>query len=400
MKLNLTNRAKKYIKWILILYLLFDLRPILLIPNAILFLTSRNIRCIDEDKCYRVRVFPKLNVGGDSVMAIFSEKNISNNTIKSDEMFGRKHDRSGAFSNFQLSGKTGLNTDIETLYLLIHGGMGGGLGGGPVELAPNSKVEKIISINNYIRISKAGLYRVNFNYWPMGNNPNEQYNLKNFLILQFPENYVSKTLQSTIFVYASLVPNENIKEWCIQHLGYQDSLLSTYFLIKYLPYYSKNAKFWAHEGIIRNNSILLVSRLMKIFLKREIHIFDELNNNYLWGHTVQLVSGNILTNDSIREDVARKRLNSLIDNFYINLDDSQKINWKNTWTKTRKSITDEHYVQVFKNIDEKIVNATTQKEKDNWTEHKKWVTQEYNDKEKRYRKIRLIDFMLAKIENI
>ncbi|MFH1547992.1 MAG: hypothetical protein ABID32_01615, partial [Candidatus Omnitrophota bacterium] len=227
MKLNLSIRAKKYIKWILILYLLFDLRPILLIPNAILFFTSRNICCVDGVKCYQVRVFPKLNVGGDSVMAIFSEKNISNNTINSDDIFGRSGDRSGAFGQFQLSGKTRLNTNIEDFYLLLHGGMGGGLGGGPDELAPDAKVQKTISVNNYIRISKAGLYRVNFNYWANNyDEPNKQYNLKDFFILQFPENYVSKTLQSVIFTYASLIiPNENIKEWCVQHLGYQDSWL-------------------------------------------------------------------------------------------------------------------------------------------------------------------------------
>ncbi|MFH1548525.1 MAG: hypothetical protein ABID32_04365, partial [Candidatus Omnitrophota bacterium] len=227
MKLNLSRRAKKYIKWILILYLLFDLRPILLIPNVVLFFTSKNTYCVEGIKCYQVQISPRLNVGGDSVMAIFSEKNISSNTIKSDDIFGRSGDRSGAFSDFQLSGKIGLNTEIETLYLLLHGGIGGGLGGGPVELTPDAKVKKTISVNNYIRISKAGLYRVNFNYGESNSGqPYKEHNLKNFFILQFPENYVSKTLQSVIFTYASLIiPNENIKEWCVQHLGYQDSWL-------------------------------------------------------------------------------------------------------------------------------------------------------------------------------
>lgn len=38
--MQISRRAKKYLIWVVAVYLFLDLRPLLLVPNAILFLTT------------------------------------------------------------------------------------------------------------------------------------------------------------------------------------------------------------------------------------------------------------------------------------------------------------------------------------------------------------------------
>ena len=393
--MQISRRAKKYLIWIVTVYLFLDIRPLLLVPNVILFFTSRN-HFIDDGKCLQVNVFPKLNVGSDPVIAVFSEKNISDENITPEGIFGRTYDRSGLFPEFELSDTFNSGIVAETLYWL-RSGIGGGLGGFREELPKNSRVYKGILINDYIHFTKVGLYDIQFKYSDFWND--HKYDLKRFFVTRLPENHIAKIVKSMFVRMLLKFPNDDVRGFAIKCLSYQENLLSTYILARY--YFAQhremekdsniynNSTIEALTGIVRNQNVCVVNRVLRMFQKRDSDAFQELNYFYLDAHIERYLSG-FYFEDWFEEcfdgQEAEDHITHLIDQIYPSLDKKYKVELRDSLLSRREFLSDECLLFIIRGA-----------KKSGRDEQKQHFIKEYNRKEDRKKIIRLIDFVYTRI---
>jgi hypothetical protein len=115
------KRLKKPLLLLLLLYLVFDLCPLLLIPNLILY-WKPCVKYSEGNGSMDLRVFPRLCIAGDPIRVT-----IRSHDLPLGNAFERSGDRSGIFYELQFSGTVNDAHPIETLYWTM--GMAGGLGG-------------------------------------------------------------------------------------------------------------------------------------------------------------------------------------------------------------------------------------------------------------------------------
>ena len=400
--MRLSRRARKRLICLVAVYLLFDVRPLLLLPNAILYFRSKNY-LVDEEKRLQINVFPKLTVGGDPVTVVFSETNISAHFIETEDIFGRSYDRSGMFAEFQLSGTFNSRTDAETLYLLL-GGLGGGLSGGPARLAPGSQARKALAVNDYMKLSRAGQYRIRFKYLDFGPGAaGKEYDLKEFLVVRLPENYISSTVRSAVFAAAAIIPYDRVRVWAVKHLGYQETWLSTYVLARYhcanyegweearfgTRYRYNNSMSDARKGIVRNGSVSKVNGILRKFQGKYDEAYSSLNELYLSQHFDYYLFG------GIEDEVARERIALLMGEMFVSYDNSQKAAWENWWMRVREGETDQYLIDKIETEEQQALAATNASDRVSHMKRKEYWEDKYNNKQGRAKTIRLIDFMIA-----
>ena len=369
----------------------------MLVPNVILFLTSRN-HFVDDGKCFQVNVFPKLKVGSDPVIALFSEKNVSDKVITCEDIFSRTYDRSGMCMEFQCSGRFNARTPVERLYWLHMLGIGGGLGGGKRELPANSRVYKGIIINDYIHFAKVGLYDIQFKY---RGDAGTEYDLGQFFVLRLPENHAAKIVKSMLARTLLKFPSDDVRGFAVKCLSFQENFLSTYILARYyFPEHEemekdrrshkyRNSTITALSGIMRNQNVRVVSRALRMFQKRHSEAFQKLHFFYLNAHIERYLTGFYLEDwleECFDEQEAQGRIAQLIDEMYLGLDKKYRVRLRHSLLSRREVHSDEFLLFTIKKAE--------RSGRENVKQH---FIKDYNRKEDRKKMIRLIDFVYTKI---
>jgi len=389
--------ADKIIKrkrpWIILLlvYLIFDLRPLLLIPNLLL---SRK-PCVNYKQgsgSMELSVFPRLCIAGDPVQV-----HIRSHDLPLGGAFQRNYDRSGIFNEFQFSGTINNTHPIETLYWTM--GMGGGLGG---EIIP----EKEIWLGDYVHFDRVGRYRIDFRYQDSVFSPDAplkgvDYDLGSFSIIYLPENPVSKFLKQIVLTAGMFVPSDDVRTLAVKWLGYQETAYSTYAMAKYYSVYGDDLSsnhphghsvFETYRGTLRNYHFCTVGKILSPFVNGHRY---SLLGQYFHFHCFRLVYPLGIQSNQDALGVAEAQIDQLIKFTYSGIDDSSKTNFMKTAAHMRDYQTDEYWHTQIDKLERQVAEGTNQTEIAHLSSRRQWAETQLADKKLRDLRLRLIDYTLA-----
>jgi len=391
------RKFKKPFLVLLLLYLIFDLRPLLLIPNLILYLKPC-AQYTNGSGSLEMKVFPRLCVAGDPIRVV-----IRSHDLPLGEAFERSYDRSGIFYEFQFSGSINDVQPVETLYWTIC--MAGGLSSG--EINP----EKKMWLGDYVHFDRIGIYRINLRYQDSmftSGAPLKpiDYDLGKFSIIYFPENPVSKLLKQIVLVGGLFPPFDKVREIAAKCLGYQQTMLSTYALAKYSHIYHQSEFF--SSGDPHNNSLgEAIKGLLQNYNFRTTGLIlrqsDQKRPNpvlayYFSAHCYRLIYSDVSQEFLIPTHVAEGEIANLIDHTYVYLDESSKTNFSKQIAFSHKFESDEFWLQRIEKINHEITVVTNQTQITSAENQKKWATAHLAKKTERDRNLHLIDYTLALLE--
>lgn len=364
---------------LLLCYLVFDLRPLLLIPNLILYHYS--CAAYSNGKgTMELKVFPRLCVAGDPIWAV-----ISSHDLPLGNEFTRNYDRSGLFGSLQFSTATNSPNPVDTLYWTC--GMMGGLGG-------EQHTEKTIWLEDYVRFDGAGRYRLHFRYEELN------YDLGDFSIINSPENPVSKFLKQAVLTIMLWVPSDKVRLIAVKVLGYQETAYSTYAVAKYRAHYAgewkstyhpyNNSLAETHRGLLRNYDYPAVAKtLRRIESSGRLELLEE----YFWWHLALLIYSNEDRESPWSQAVVQERMTNLVACMRLYLDDIGRQNVRGRWADIRREYTDDYWRDRIKQSDEKNRLAATEEDKKRSQREKKYAESRFADK-KRQATLELMDFSL------
>jgi hypothetical protein len=379
--------------WVLLLlvYLVFDLRPLLLIPNLLLYRKPCAIY-IEGTGAIEVRVFPRLCIAGDPIQVV-----IRSHDLPLGEAFGRTYDRSGIFGALQFSGTINNACPIGTLYWTQC--LSGGLGG---DIIP----EKTIWLGDYIHFDRVGRYRINLRYQDSIFEMNApmrgvDYNLGSFSLIYLPENPISKTLKQVVLAAGMFVPSDDYRALAVKWLGYQETAFSTYALGKYHSLYGHdissndphaNSVFETYRGTLRNYDYRTVGRILS---RVEQGQRNSLLGSYFHLHCCRLIIPLDTQGEPISAEVTEAKIAHLIKCTYPGVDQSSKDFFMKTANNLRDQETDEYWHTLIDKLERKEAAATNQTEIAHLSSRKQWAETRLADKKERDLRLRLIDYTLA-----
>ena len=381
------RRIGKPLVLLLVLYMLFDLRPLLLIPNLILYLKPC-ARFTNGGGAIEMKVFPRLCVAGDPIRAV-----IRSHDLPLGNAFERTYDRSGIFPELEFSGSVNNAHPVETLYWTIC--IGGGLGGGEVH------PEKKIWVGDYVHFRRLGRYRVNFRY----REGSIDYDLGNFSIIYLPENPVSKFLKQFVLGVGLFVPSDEVREVAAKWLGYQETVISTYALAKYRSVYEdewrstnhphNNSLAEAYRGVLRNYNFCLVGKILRRF---EQDHRNSILAAYFQLHCYRLIFSGDNPGNQDPTQVAQNDIARLIECTYVHMDETNKKDSRELIARFREQQTDEFWLTRIDKYEHDLARATNQTQIASLQNRKKWSAASLAAKKERDLRLRLIDNTLTLLE--
>lgn len=391
------KKIKKPLLVLLLLYLIFDLRPLLLIPNLIMYLRPC-ARYVKGGGAIEMRIFPRLCVAGDPIRVV-----IRNHDLPMGSAFQRDGDRSGLFSELEFSGSINNAHPVETLYWTC--GIGGGLGG--YDIHP----EKRIWLGDYVHFDRIGRYRINLRYQDRTSSPNStdstdiDYNLGDFSIVYLPENPVSKFLKQIVLAAGLFVPSDDVREFAVKWLGYQETAISTYALAKYRSIYEDERRSSTdpynhslgetYRGIERNYNFCIVGKILKRFEYKHRH---SILAGYFESHWVRLLYSVDNPGYLGPTEIAQNDVKKLIECTYGYLDESSKQEFGKRIGRERELATDEFWIKRISISEQTLAQAKNQAEIESSQRAKQWAEARLADKKVRDLRLRLINYTMTLLE--
>ena len=390
---------KRPLVLLLLIYLVFDLRPLLLIPNLLLYWKPCAKYAVGAG-AFELRVFPRLCIAGDPIRVA-----IRSHDLPLGHAFGRTYDRSGIFYELQFSGTINNTHPIETLYWTM--GLSGGLGGDDV--IP----EKDIWLGDYIHFDKIGRYQINLRYQDslvgMNNPPNSgkrvDYKLSDFSLIYLPENPVSKFLKQTVLAIGMFLPADTFRAFAVKWLGYQETAFSTYALGQYYSTYGNeagstvhpyaNSVFETYRGTMRDYDYCTVGKVLRRF---ENGLPYSLLGTYFHFHFCRLILPLDTHVNPPPAEVTQANLANLIEYIYPSLNQTNKDSFIKTANYFRNRETDEYWQTLIDKLKTKEAQATNQTEIANLGNRRQWAETNMADKKGRDFRLRLIDYALTEVQ--
>lgn len=391
------SRWKKCLISVLLLYLVFDVRPLLLIPNLILC-RKPCAKYTDGTRSMELWVFPRLCVAGDPIRVV-----IQSHGLPLGGAFARSYDRSGIFHEFQFSGTVNNYHPMETLYWTSC--LGGGLGG-------DLHQEKKIWLGDYVHFSPIGRYRINLRYQDTTfrqDNPAKQivYNLGTFSILYLPENPVSKFVKQIILTAGLVAPSDKVRTLAAKWLGYQETYISTYVLAKYPSIYEDwwtstsgshgKSLFESYRGTLRNYDLCSVGRILKRFDNERPSCTL---GQYFHFHCYRLIFSADTPGTQVSPDLTEKKIARLIDCTYRDIDPASKAAFRKAAAYWREQATGEYWRSIIDKCDRQLAQATSETEITSIGRRKEWAAAQISDKKERDIELRLIDSTMARLQEL
>lgn len=325
--------------WLLIVYLLTDLRLFLLIPNTILYFVPAKVQ--NNQRCMQVNIFPRLTIGNDPVFAHISNINGSENVIPAGTAFERNYDRSGIYPEFQFSGICNFQTAVESTNWMI--GRIGGLCVGKQVIHRGNRLTKKIWLNDYLDLTQPGLYSLRLKY-----DIDKQFDKCDltFFLLHIPENPIAKLLKQCFNAALLYAPIDGIRTMAAKSLGYEPTSISAQILCGYYckvhPLWAddksgehsfSDSLFWANKGVIRNPAAS--KELIKKCRTGNDTTAQILLDQYLSLNCLRLYESSISINN--RKEQAKK----LVELLYSYTSPEKKESLKNHLVKLKEVQTDE-----------------------------------------------------------
>jgi hypothetical protein len=385
------KRLKKPLILLLLLYFVFDLRPLLLIPNLIL---SRRpcAKYTQGAGSIELWVFPRLCIAGDPIRVV-----IRSHDLPLGNAFERTYDRSGIFNEFQFSGTVNKIRPIETLYWTM--GVGGGLGGVTIP-------EKTIWLGDYVHFNGVGRYRIDLRYQDSIFSTDAplkgvDYDLGNFSITYLPENPVSKFLKQIVLTAGMFAPSENVRTLAVKWLSYQETAFSTYAMAKYYSAYGDSLSsnqphsysvFETHRGTLRNYHFCMVGKILRPFA--DGHQYSLLGQ-YFHLHCCRLMYPLKIHTNEDSPEITEAQIDQLIKCTYWGIDESSKTNFMKTAAHMRDYQTDEYWHKLIDKLERQVAQGTNQTEIAHFSSRRQWAEAQLADKKLRDYRLQLIDYTLA-----
>jgi hypothetical protein len=381
-------KRKRLWVFVLLIYLIFDLRPLLLIPNLLL---SRKPCLIykQESGLMELSVFPRLCIAGDPVQV-----HIRSHDLPLGGAFQRNYDRSGIYNEFQFSGTVNNARAIETLYWTI--GMAGGLEGVTIP-------EKTIWLGDYVHFDRVGRYRINFRYQDSGD---IDYNLGDFSVIYLPENPVSKFIKQTVLTAGMFLPSEEMRVLAVKWLGYQETAYSTYALAKYhstfvddmgLNQPHSHSVFETYRGTLRNYHFWLVGKILRPFVRRHHKNPYSLLGQYFHFHCCRLMYPYVIQTNQVSPEVTEAEIGKLIKYTYGGIDPTSRVVFVKTAVHMRDYQTDEYWRTLITKWESQQTQSTNQTEIANFSRRRQYAESQLANKKLRDLRLRLIDYTLASL---
>jgi hypothetical protein len=380
--------VKRVLVPLLLLYLVFDIRPFLLIPNLIMRRKPCG-RFANSEGSMEINVYPRLCVGTDPIKAAIRSKGLPLGNA-----FDRSYDRSRIFHEFQFAGTVNGDRPVDTFYNIL--GISGGLSG-------TSHSEKKIWLKDYVRFNRIGLYRINLRYVDTASlrTPEKiDYDLGDFSIIRFPENPVSKLLKQLVLSARLLLPSDDARATTVKLLGYQETTFSTRARAK-CYYWGEDSRrssggrspysdslAGAYSGILRKYNFRSVGNALK---GHESETDKSLLSNYLYLHFHRLVYSTEQTAGARSVEEAQRSMARLIKYTYVHLNDADRKDFRESVMRDREFNTDAFWQARIERCEEEISLATNLNRRVSLEEKKKWTIKRYEEKEKRRIPLQLID---------
>jgi len=400
--MNLTRKTRRRLAILLVVYLVLDLRPLLLLPNVFLYYASPS-DFVDDEKHFRLRVFPKLNVGSDPVVAVLSLRNVSDHDVVATSLFSRDYDRAGIYYELQMSGRVNSKTDIEPLTWLYGGG--GGLSK-RTHISAGEVLRKFLRLNDYIDLERSGLYAIDLG---VSDEKGGTYDLEGFSVLRLPENYLSRALRQSVLAIALLLPSESLRDIVARRLGFDADRFSTWALAKY---YFGNCDDWvaakystafenidslarARKGITRYQNTRVVSRTVRAYERDHSQAASDLLRTYLGAHWRRMVYW-----PALDESDALTHLRLLVQQTYPYMDGKAQDEFSGSLPRHRRVHTDAYHLEEIDKYDRRIEKTSREDTKANAKRNRAYHMGEYNKREDRERKVRLIDAVSAAVNEL
>jgi len=387
------QKLKKIGITLLVLYLVFDLRPLLLVPNLIIC-QRPCARYVNSEGSMELSVFPRLCIAGDPIKAT-----IRAHDLPLGEAFSRSYDRSGLFSELEFSGTVNKESPLSTLYwtMCIAGGLGG-------EINP----EKQLWLGDYIRFDKIGVYRIKLRYQDRMDPPAStkiDYDLGDFSVVYLPENPVSKLLKQCFLSSWLLVPSDNVRDLAVKWLGYQETALSTYVLAKYRSHYDAEGpstkRRYNHSlaetqrGILRNHNYRSVGNILRRVEQPECRA---LLRSYLYLHLCRFIFAGDNLVQRVPIQVAQQDMARLIACTYPYVDEANRNELRVNLTRLRERETDAYWQKGIATLTQRIGAATNDTERISLESSRKAVAGHLARTEERHERLQLIDYAVTLLD--
>jgi len=393
------RKIKRLLLILLIVYLVTDLRLVLLIPNAIAYFAFP-ISVKDEQRLLQLNVFPRLTIGSDPIFVRIANKNLTDQPIPCGDDFGLDGDRSGIFHSFRFSGKLNAKESTEQLFWL-HSGLGGGLSGRS-SIEPGEELAKLLPLNDYVRIYRAGLYDLMFRYYYSNYDDQKIYKLGSFYVLRLPENPISKSIKYVLFSTLLHTSKDKTREMAAKNLGYNESWLSARILA---GYYFKHCDNWnstdhpynnsliaAGRGVIKNRNARTVRKILDGLAEKNKTDYSEQLEGYLRSHFYRLHGSDI--------DLAakQKQFTEIFEYTYDGRTENQKIRLRDWMQSLARNNKDEYLYSLIEKFTKQLETETDQHKKASLQQRIEWLKNQYDEKPKRDKMLKFLNLILDKIE--